>query len=328
MNASTVQRYAGLGAATTLSLYLGVKVVWVGVGLAGAGPAEARSSPGEWVLLNAVTVVMAAVGVALGLALALPFGRRLPAPAVLFFAWTACGFLGSLVPYGVVLAALGAAGVDLDGGGAHSTDDGDALPAWESALITIGFAGMAIGVALALPLYLRARWPHVFRGEAGRPALVVSLPRLLILTAAALAPAALWLYWSAGGRKGLRPGASDWELSIRLLIGNGALWAVLGTLGAWLLTGRLLRGTPLWLAMTLAFVGSGSLFAWNAWRLACAVLRPGDYEPYQRMPLALAEHTVAVGAGAALLALALRRSRPREAHGCGQDGESASTTRQ
>ncbi|NEB79666.1 hypothetical protein G3I40_31265, partial [Streptomyces sp. SID14478] len=75
-----------------------------------AGPDEARSSPGEWVLLNAATVVMAALGIALALALALPFGRRLPAPAVLFVAWTACGFLGSLVPYGVVLAALGAAG--------------------------------------------------------------------------------------------------------------------------------------------------------------------------------------------------------------------------
>ncbi|NEB79939.1 hypothetical protein G3I40_32665, partial [Streptomyces sp. SID14478] len=38
----------------------------------------------------------------------------------------------------------------------------------------------------------------------------------------------------------------------------------------------------------------------------CAVLRPGDYEPYQRMPLALAEHGLAIGAGVALLSLALR----------------------
>ncbi|WP_372351592.1 hypothetical protein [Streptomyces sp. KL116D] len=314
MNASTVQRCAGLGAAAALSLYLGVKVVWVAVGLFGGGPDEARSSPGEWVLLNAVTVVMAAVGVALGLGLALPFGRRLPAPAVLFFAWTACGFLGSLVPYGVVLTALGAAGADLGGGADQGRDEsggdggggGNGLPGWESALITIGFAGMAVGIAVALPLYLRSRWQHAFRGTTGRTTSAVGLPRLLTLSAAALAPAALWLYWSAGGRAGLRPGSPAWELSIRLLFGNGALWAVLGTLGAWLLAGRLLPGTPRWAAVTLAFVGSGSLFAWNAWRLLWAVLRPGDYEPYQRMPLALAEHTLAVGAGAGLLALMLR----------------------
>ncbi|MFI8823920.1 hypothetical protein [Streptomyces sp. NPDC053431] len=316
------RKAAGLTAAGTLACYLTVKIVWVVVALLGHGrPGATEGGTTGWLLLNSVTVVMAATGVALGLALALPWGMRLPAAPVLFFSWMGSGFLGSLVPYGVVAALLGAAGVRLgdesvaESGGRSVAGEGG-MSDWETAFISVGFVGMAVGLVVALPIYLRERWPHAFVGRVGDGAYVAAPRRhLLLVSAAATALAALWLFWAFGGTLGRNEASGSWDLNGRLLIGSGAIWALIGACGVWALTGSPRRRLPMWLPVMTGFVASGSLFAWNSWRFVWAVLRPGDYEPLEHPAVAVVEHGVAMCAGIWMFGLIIRAHRARVTHG-------------
>ncbi len=301
---------AGFAAAGTMFLYLAVKVAWVIGALAGTVPTAFEANVPAWIALNAVTIGMAAFGVALGLALAQPWGMRLPAGLVLLFAWTASGFLVSLLPYSALAAILSAAGVG--SGGEDGTDtSGASLPAWETALISTGFAGMAIGLVVAAPIYMRERWPRAFTGTTAdvRPAAI--RPRLSAFAlAAAAVPTLLWMYWAAGGIAGLNPAARElWVLDSRLLVGTSAVWALLGAWSAWTLSGRGRRRVPLGLPMTVGFIASGSLFAWNTWRILWALLPITDQEPLRTPAVAVAEHGTATAAGIAMLVIIVRAYR-------------------
>jgi hypothetical protein len=298
---STARRLAGYGAAASLSLYLAVKVVWVTAALLGHAPADFGSL--DWVVLNAVTVGMSAAGIVLALLLAQGLRWRIPAAPLLFFAWMAGGFLVPLLPYGVVSAVLGAAGVQTGGEGGDS--GGDSAPSWELILIGIGFTGMAVGLAVALPIYIRERWPAAFLGRLearGRS----SDRRVPVAAVVVAVPTALWTYWSFGGTHGLDPAHRDLvDLNTRLLLGNSALWALLGTWSTWAIASAR-PNVPVWLPLTLGFTSSGSLFAWGSWRLAVAVLRPGGYETAEHPGVAVAEHGLAVVGGVLMLTALLR----------------------
>ncbi|MEU6248642.1 hypothetical protein [Glycomyces sp. NPDC047010] len=302
-----VRRTAGFTAAASMSLYLAVKAVWVLGTLAGAAPRELEADLSDWIALNTVTIAMAVLGVTLGLALAQPWGMRIPAPLVLLFAWTAAGFLVSLLPYTVLSALLDAAGISAEA--PSGPDAGESvLPAWETALITVGFAGMALGLLVAVPLYMRERWPRAFTGTTGglRPA--ARPPRALSVTASVAAgvSAVAWMYWAAGGTAGLNPAARElWNLDVRLLTATSALWAVLGVWSVWALSGPGPARVRLWMPVTVGFVASGSLFAWNAWRVLWVVFPVTSQEPLKTPVVAIAEHLVAMAAGLTMIALLL-----------------------
>ncbi|MGC5013522.1 hypothetical protein ACLQ2R_22405 [Streptosporangium sp. DT93] len=306
---SAVRRFAGYGAAATLSLYLVVKVIWVLAALTGGG----ASGAGNWVALNAVTVGMAAVGIALGLALAQPWGRRIPAAPLLLAAWTGAGFLVPMLPYLVANAVLGAAGA----GGAEGSASGGvvAIPAWEGVFITIGFAGMAAGLAAGLPIYMRERWPHAFLGRLGDgPGPPRSPYATRVAAAVAFALGSSWLYWALGGTLGLAPAHRGMGVNERLLSGNWALWAFAGAWSIWVITSPRHTGrTPVWVPLSLAFTASGSLFAWGCWKLSVAVLRPVGYVPEEHPVVAVVQHALAIGAGAAMMAGIVRTCRERAA---------------
>jgi hypothetical protein len=294
------RRIAGFGAAGTMSLYLAVKVVWVFGACFGAVPREFGSNLPEWIALNVITIGMAGFGVALGLALAQPWGKRLPAWMVLLFAWAASGFLVSLLPYSALSAVLGAA----ESGEAGS----DPFPKWEMALIMIGFAGMAIGLLVAVPIYMRERWPRAFRGRTGGRGPAASGRLVAFALAATAVPTFLWSYWAAGGTAGLNPAALGlWNLDSRLLVGTSAVWAVLGAWSAWALSGR--ADAPVRLPMILGFVASGSLFAWNAWRVLWLLVPIADLAPLRTPAVAAVEHVAAMAAGLAIMAILLRAYR-------------------
>ena len=59
----------------------------------------------------------------------------------------------------------------------------------------------------------------------------------------------------------------------------------------------------------LAFAASGSLFAWNSWKLPVALLGPGDYETPEYPAVALIEYVLGIGAGVILLTALLRAER-------------------
>ncbi|MFC5826033.1 hypothetical protein [Nonomuraea insulae] len=290
----SLRRAAGIAAAAAMSLYLLVKVIWIAL--------EVAQGSAEWVLLNAVTVVMALAGIGLGLALAQPWGMRLPAWLVLPVGWIAGGFLVSMLPYMAVSSLLVPS---VPEPAAES-----ALPAWETVFIGVGFAGMAVALVVGLPLFLRERWPWAFTGRVGGNR-ASGRTRWILLPVAALA--ALWAYWAAGGTAGLDPAAlSTWDANARLLTANSALGAVCAGWSLWALGRWGSPRTPMWLPMALGFVASGSLFSWGAWK-SLWLLLPGTYQPAELRGVALIEHATAVAAGLAILVTLLGVYRRRRA---------------
>ena len=297
---------AGYGAASSMGLYLLVKCLWViSALLGGTGPGEWRTT--DWIVLNAVTAAMAATGVALGLGLAQGWGRRIPAPLVLAPAWVGAGFLVPLLPY-MLLSTLVATG----GSGTASGGAGEgAMPAWEVAFITVGFIGMAAGLAVALPLYLRERWPAAMTGRVGDAtqhlgceATRVRAARTLVAFGATTALSVLWLTWAVGGTLGLDP-AQHQEMTgqARLLMTSAGLWALAGAWATWTLTGAGRAPTlRLWVPMSTAFAASGSLFAWSCWKLPLALLRPSGYATVEYPAVAFVEHSASIIAGLVVLA--------------------------
>ncbi|MFC4111023.1 hypothetical protein [Nonomuraea zeae] len=307
-----MRRIAGWVAALSMSLYLAVKVFWVAAALLGHGPDDYGTL--DWVLLNAVTVVMAVTGVALGLALAQRWGRRLPGVPVVFFSWVGAGFLVPLLPYSVVKGVLGALGVDLGGG-----EDSASAPRAETVFLAIGFAGMAVGLAVALPIYLRERWPRAFIGRAGDGRPRPSAP-VTVAMAVAAGLGLLWSAWALGGTLGLDPAHRDhWDLNGRLLNASSALWALLGVWSVRAITrcrpARLRR----WIPMTLAFGAAGSLFAWSCWKLPMVILRPGGFATAEYAMVAVVQHALSIGVGVVFLAVVLRAAR-EESRGAGTAG--------
>ncbi|MEV0391159.1 hypothetical protein [Nonomuraea sp. NPDC050643] len=154
VEAERLRQAAGLAAVAAMSPYLVVKVIWI--------VREVSQGSAEWVLLNAVTVVMALAGVGVGLALARPWGMRLPGRLVLAVMWVGGGLLVSMIPY-VLASGLLVPSVPEPAG-----EPG--MPAWETVFIGVAFAGMAGALVVGLPLYLRERWPRAFAGRVGRGA--------------------------------------------------------------------------------------------------------------------------------------------------------------
>jgi hypothetical protein len=299
-------RLAGYGAALAMTPYLVIKVSWVGGSLAGLTPTGTGLGTGEWVAINTATIGMAGVAIVMALASVMPWGMRLPGAPLAFCAWVGTGFLVPMLPY-AVLSSLSATPVG-DGGGA---DTGSAMPAWEAALIQIGFVGMGLGLAVALPVYLRRRWPNALTGRLGdrERATARGLGWAVPL---GLAVALVWIYWAAGGTAGLvDPG----DLDRRLLAGVTGAWAVVAAGATWMVTdrrpGRLARGVP----MALAWLGSGSLFAWSGWKLVLTayvtVAGPAGDAPPIRLDVAIALHAAGVLAGAAMGWALVRCRAPR-----------------
>ncbi|MEO3889496.1 hypothetical protein [Nonomuraea sp. B5E05] len=290
----------------TMALYLVVRIVWIAAALLGHGP-DTYGTAG-WVLLNAVTVVMAVTGIVLGLALAQRWGRRLPAAPVIFFSWVGAGFLVPMLPYTVINGVLGALGTDPGGG------DGSASAArGETVFLTIGFTGMAVGLAVALPIYLRERWPGAFLGHVAACPSRSSAP-----VTAAMAVAAglglLWSSWALGGTLGLDPAHGEHgDINGRLLNASSALWVLLGVWSVWTITRRRPVRLRRWIPMTLAFGASGSMFAWSAWKLPMVILRPGGFVTAEYTMLAIVEHSLSIGVGLIFMASVLRAVRREDA---------------
>ncbi|MBO2451713.1 hypothetical protein J4573_31800 [Actinomadura barringtoniae] len=287
---------AGYGAALCMGLYLLVKVIWVVAALFGHAPDDFGST--DWIALNATTVVMSGTGVALGLAMAQRWGFRLPAAPVLFFSWVGAGFLVPLIPFMLLRTVIG------DGG--NSDDGGSSTPSWETLFITIGFAGMAIGLAIALPIYLRQRWPQAFVGKVGD--LTRTRATLPALGAGLLG--ITQLYWAFGGTLGINPAhRADLDTNGRMLCASWGIWALIGLASLYPLTTRRPTRLSLWIPTSLAFGASGSMFAWSAWKLPMTLLHPGGFTAVEYLPVAIAEHLLAMAVGLTTMNAVIRVTR-------------------
>ncbi|MGW6979222.1 hypothetical protein ACWGE1_07215 [Streptomyces sp. NPDC054932] len=302
-----VGRRAAYGAALALLPYLLIKVSWVAGSLMGVLPVGSGFGKAQWVVLNTVTIGMAAIGIALGLALVRPWGMRIPGAAVVFCAWVGSGFLVSILPFAVLGSLLDAGGPPAGGAdpAAPAAPADPAMPVWEGVLVQFSFLGMGLGLALAVPAYLRRRWPQAFAGRVGDG------PRTAPLWAAALGTAVglAWLYWAAGGTVGIaRPAEriTDWYV----LGAVSGFWALAGSVAAGMIARTRPARLPRWLPLVFGWVGSGSLFAWSGWKLPITLYMAwaepvGAGRPEEPV-VAMVLHLCAVVAGAAMLRTLVR----------------------
>ncbi|MGW6704556.1 hypothetical protein ACWGDE_06655 [Streptomyces sp. NPDC054956] len=302
-----VGRNAAYGAALALSPYLLIKVSWVAGSLVGVLPVGKGFGLAEWVVLNVVTVGMAVIGIALALALVRPWGMRVPGALVAFCSWVGSGLLVSVLPFGLLSALLNVGG-DSQGGGGGGGDD-PVMPVWEGVLVQFGFAGMGLGLALAVPAYLRRRWPDAFIGRVGDGPRAVPPWAAFVGAAVGL----VWLYWAAGGTLGIaRPAQRTTDGYV--LTAVWGFWALAGSAAVWTVARARPAGLPRWIPLLLGWVGSGSLFAWSAWKLPLMLYvvaaDRADVMPPENAAVGVVLHLCAVVAGAAMMRTLVRpRSR-------------------
>ncbi|MER6308517.1 hypothetical protein [Streptomyces sp. NPDC001657] len=300
-------RWAAYGAAGAMAPYALIKVSWVVGAIAGLLPIGDGFGLAGWVVLNTVTIGMAGMGITMALALVRPWGMRIPGPLMAFVAWVGTGFLVSMLPYAVLDSLWGMSG----GEPQRQEVDGPSMPGWEAALIQISFVGMGLGLAVALPAYLRRRWPDVFTGRIGEDSGGRPSPVLWAVGIGA-AIGIVWLYWAFGGTAGVAHPA-DRSANWRLLMGVCGLWALTASAATWAVSrGRPAR-LPRWIPLVLGWLGTGSLFAWSGWKLPFTLYlhmaRPADVSLPDNLALAAVLHTAAVTAGAVMLSAFIRTHR-------------------
>ena len=160
----------------------------------------------------------------------------------------------------------------------------------------------------------RRRWPDAFIGRVGDG------PRTVPPWAAAVGAvlSLVWLYWAAGGTLGIAHPAqrnTDWHI----LAAVGGFWALAGSGGICTVAQARPARLPRWLPLTFGWVGSGSLFAWSAWKLPLmlyvALADPADVTPPEGLTVAVVLHLCAVVAGARMMRTLVRtRIRVAESH--------------
>jgi hypothetical protein len=112
------------------------------------------------------------------------------------------------------------------------------MPVWEAALVQIGFVGMGLGLAIALPTYMRRRRPDAFAGRLGdrREGSPRALPWTAVVSTAVVL---IWLYWAAGGTAGVVH-RGERDLAWHVLSGVFGLWAFVASAATW----AAVRGRP------------------------------------------------------------------------------------
>jgi hypothetical protein len=267
--------------------YFILKIFWTLDGLRGGGLHEGAWSHLDWAVVNGLTVVMSGLAMLVGLALAQPWGLRLPAWLMLLPAWIGMGFLVPMIPLIPVLALI----ADTGGTGTEAP-----MSAGETAAVSVSFAGFALGMAIAAPVYAVRRWPGAFSGGAvPRAGLRVTLARLAAALCVTLGLPEL--FWALGGTTGLNGAAlAGRDVRWHVLTANSAVWVLGAALVVWALTRR-----ASWVNVLLSWLASGFLFAWGSWKAVFSfAVTPEFPSPEQPWVVAVQNH---FGALAGLLIL-------------------------
>ncbi|NUR71777.1 MAG: hypothetical protein HOU81_13220 [Hamadaea sp.] len=195
--AKNIAAYAAVAAA---SPYLVLKIMW----LSGSTIGTNASTPDDatFYAMNLFTVLMDATAVLLALAFTRRWGRRLPAPLILFPMWVGIGFLGAIVlalPAAAAISALRGVNVFAEGGGI--------VEPWVYAVVYVGFVSQGVGLLTAFVLYARERWPRLPGGPL--PSELGLLAKSMVGMQALLG--LICLYWGLGGDAGLPAGSTSFS---------------------------------------------------------------------------------------------------------------------
>jgi hypothetical protein len=227
-----IRYVAGYAAVAAALPYVVLKISWLTgstVGFNTATPVEDGFDE-----LNAATMVMAMVAIAVALALTHRWGERLPAPLVLFPMWVGSGLLGPIligVPVAVAIAGIRG----------EPIFDGGIVEGWIYKMVYAGFIVQGAALLTAFALYARRRWASIHIGRSDALGVLLGTTAGLLL----FGVGSLYLVWIA-----------DSPL-------NGVM-GVLSVLGGVAML-MLVRGKGGWGAIVFAWLGSGANFAWGLW---------------------------------------------------------------
>jgi hypothetical protein len=236
------RRTLGLLTAAGTLPYLALKANWLTGGTAGFRDAALLADPSVQVL-NAVTVLMDVLVIALALALTRPFGQRLRAWVLLLPLWVGTGLLVPMVVLILPVTVIGSL-----------ASEGGPLESWLQPLVYGGFAWQGVGLTIAFAGYAAQRWGRVVTGGPVAAGLV---PLLRVLVGGGTAAAAVSgvLHLAAGVATGSGTGVLG-------AVANAG-FAAAGAIGV----ARLATGAPThrWAAAVAAWIGTGAMFAWGLW---------------------------------------------------------------
>ncbi len=139
-----MRRFCGYSAAIAVIPYFLIKIAWTfGLYI----PTE-QMGDASWRTINAVTAVLAAVGILLGLAFSRPWGEQLPAWLVALPVWVGTGLL---VPMLLLAPVLGPAALarDMEAGAAD-------IWSYEQIFVMFSLGGIGVFLPLAFAGYAKA----------------------------------------------------------------------------------------------------------------------------------------------------------------------------
>ncbi len=272
-----LRRICGYSAAIAVTPYLLIKIVWTfGLFL----PTEQMSDP-NWRIINAVTAVLAAIGILLAMAFCRPWGERLPAWVVALPIWVGTGLL---VPMLLIAPVLGPAAMirDQEAGAAN-------FWIYEQIFVMISLFGIGIFLPLALAGYAKARWPEALSGTTDYKKLPGNTLQLQIFLARSVAVGCILLgvikvFWAVGGSFGIDPATmGERDLWWRLLSLSTGVWSFAGAWGILVVVSS--RKSRWFLPpMGAAWISSGALFSNNLYAALSSVRL--DAPPSPEYPLA------------------------------------------
>lgn len=247
--ASQSHRLIGWAAAAGTLPYLTLKSIWLSGGSIGvADPAMLRDPSIE--VLNWVTVALDLTVIGLALALTRPWGRRLPAWAVLLPMWVGTGLL---LPMAVAIlpATLIARVAEPTAG----SGPGGALEPWVQPLVYGGFAWQGIFLITAFALYARSRWSGIVEAPGVASRGLAPLLRVVATGGAVMAGLSGTLYLALGVASGSAAGVLVETVDAGLAAAGavGVLALVRGAVG------------HRWLTTAAAWAGSAAMFSWGLW---------------------------------------------------------------
>lgn len=289
--------------------YLLIKIIWMfGFML----PNERMGTP-EWRAINAVTAVIASIGIVLAIAFVRPWGERVPGWIIALPVWVGTGLL---VPMVILAPILGPAAISRD-------QRAGAADGWiyEQVFVMISLVGVGIGLPIALATYVKARWPEAMSGPldlGARPADTRGLQVVLAQLAATggVLLGAVKIFWAAGATLGLDADKLvDRDIWWHMLSLSTGVWALVGAWGVLVLSMR--RGSIRFVPpLAAAWVASGMLFGYNM----MLAMTP-DTQPTPEVTLArvlTTELGIVVGIMMLFVVLLVLNER-RQASGAGTD---------
>lgn len=273
-----LRRICGYGAAISVAPYLLIKILWTfGLFL----PTE-QMGDASWRIINAVTAVLAAIGIFLAMAFCRLWGERLPAWLVALPIWVGTGLL---VPMLLIAPFLGPAAMIRD-------QEAGAADFWvyEQIFVMISLFGIGIFLPLALAGYAMARWPEALSGTTDYKELPGNTLQLQIILARIVATGCILLgvikvFWAVGGSFGIDPATmSERDVWWHLLSLSTGVWSFAGAWGILVVVSSSRRSRWFLPPMTAAWISSGALFSNNLYSALSSVRL--DAPPSPEYPLA------------------------------------------